>query len=91
MKNTDIEFSTINKKVNKPFYKVASEIVGAPIQNIDIRRHVADDVNYGTLTVYVYADLEDCRYWSLGKDDKAYRNLPSRLSEFETILKEKKI
>ena len=89
MKKQDIEFSASDRRVNKPFYEVASEIIKAPIENIDIRRHIMSGVNYGTLTVYVYADLEDCRYWSLSENDKAYRNLPNKLNEFITILKQK--
>ena len=83
------EYSAVYNASNKAFTEVASSVLGIFKSRLEVRRHVADDVNFGKLTVFVYREGFSRQYYDINACSKVYANLPSNIVEFEKELRDK--
>ena len=83
------EYSPVWRISSEVFTQKASEILNIPIERIQVRRWVAAGENWGKLSVYVFNDAEEQRYYALSKGEYVYDKLPSNIDEFSGALAKK--
>jgi len=80
------EYSPTWRISNEVFCQAASETLGVPITLLQVRRCVLKGESWGKLTVFVFNNTEGQTYYSLNEGERAYRNLPTNINEFQTEL-----
>jgi len=85
-----VEYHAAWRVSDEVFTKRASEILGVPIDRIQVRRYVGVGENWGKLYVYVFNDTEDQRFYALRNGERVYEKLPTNINEFSEMLTLKK-
>lgn len=95
MINTRLEKSKINWDAaygvsEQVFTQAACDILGLPIERIEVRRCIQMGSQWGRLTVYVYKENDERKaYYDLTNGAMWYTNLSPNIHKFKTELAEK--
>jgi len=86
IKKAKIEYSPVWRISSEVFTKAASEILDIDIKRLQVRRHIIAGDNWGKLSVFVFNNTEDQRYYALEKNEYVYDKLPTNINEFKNAL-----